>query len=514
MQDNCATMKKAICYNLFILLLLSACNKHDDGGVLDPPITPSEGSRSELSLDSLYLYASQTYLWYDALPDYTELNPRKYAGSTDDLTALKQELFELVQYKTNPETGKPYEYAIGTNQGKYSFVEAGNVITGQQGTVSLEGQGDDFGLELSVVNNKEVYVRYVNASSPAWQAGLTRGCRVTMMNGAKVSVNPTILNSALAQASISLTVQKTDGSIVMVKLGRASYASSPVLKNTIINNGSKIIGYIAFARFSRLSGVQDELEAAFSAFAEAGVEDIIIDLRYNGGGYVETAEYFANLIVPSKITGEVMYAEAFNPLMQSGKASVLKSIPYLDNNRQQVFVNGHAATYFDVDYSLSGNTRKYSKKGSLQTAKNVAFIVSGSTASASELLINSLRPFLNVKLVGSKTYGKPVGFFGIGIDKYSVYLTQFKSTNARGEGDYFDGFTPDISAADDVTHDFGDLNEVAISKAVAWIAGGAPVSGRIMINGREIPESALTLAHSRESEFNGMIQSGTGMHLR
>lgn len=510
MSDIHPMMKK---HNIFYILLplfyLSACKDKKT----DSPASPS-GSRSEQSADSLYLYASQTYLWYDALPSYDQFNPRQYAGGNDQLSALKAELFALVQYKINPATGKPYEYAIGANQAKYSFVEAGNVITGQQGTVSLEGQGNDLGLELSVVNNQEVFIRYVNASSPAWQAGLTRGCRIITLNGAPVSVNAAVLNTALAQSSISLTVQKTDGSQASVTLNKASYISSPVLKTGVINNGSKTIGYVAFARFSKLSGAQNDLDAAFTAFTNAGIEDVIIDLRYNGGGYVETAEYFANLIMPARISGQVMYTETFNSLMQNGKAEVLKGIPYLDADRKPVMVNGRPATYFDVDYTLSGNTHKYAKKGNLQTVKNVAFIVSGSTASASELLINSLKPYLNVKLVGSKTYGKPVGFFGIGIDKYSVYMTQFKSTNAKGEGDYFDGFTPELAAADDVTHDFGDANEVATSKAVAWIAGGAPAGGRITVNGRAIPEADFTVQHSRISEFNGMVQPGTGMHLQ
>lgn len=508
-NTNLIMKKHAILYTLSISLCLFSCKDKNT----DSP-APASGSRSQLSMDSLFLFASQTYLWYDALPSYEQFNPRQYAGTGDDLGALKTELFALVQYKINPATGKPYEYAVGTNQGKYSFAEAGNVITGQQATVTLEGQGNDLGLELSVVNNQEVFIRYVNTASPAWQAGLTRGCRIITMNGSPVSVNPTVLNSALAQSSLSLTVQKTDGSTASVKLDKATYSSSPVLKTAVINKGSKAIGYVAFARFSKLSGAQSDLDVAFATFAAAGIEDIVIDLRYNGGGYVETASYFANLIVSSKVNGQVMYAEAFNTLMQNRKAEVLKGIPYLDSDRKPVQINGRPATYFDVDYSLAGNTKTYTKKGSLQTVKNVAFIVSGNTASASELLINSLKPYLNVKLVGSKTYGKPVGFFGIGIDKYTVYMTQFKSTNAKGEGDYFDGFTPDMPAADDVTHDFGDVNELALSRAITWIAGGALAGGRIMINGREIPEPALSVQHSRINEFNGMIQPGADMRLR
>lgn len=497
-------------YILSIALLAGACKKHTDGNT-----TPTTGSRIELSLDSLYLYASQTYLWYDALPSYLQFNPRQYAGTSGDLTALKQELFSLVQYKLNPATGKPYEYAVGTNQGKYSFVETGNVITGQQGTVSLEGKGEDLGMELSVVNGQEVYIRYVNTSSPAFNAGLTRGCRIVALNNQTVSVNTAALNNALAQTSLAVKVVKPDGLTLTATLNKAAYTSSPVLKTAVIDNGAKVIGYIAFARFSTPAGAQQDLDDAFAAFTTAGVTDMVIDLRYNGGGYVQTAEYFADLIVPQTANGSVMYAEHFNTLMQNGKATILQTIPYTDANKQPVYISGRQATYADVDYSVKGNTHTYAKKGNLQTVKNVAFIVTGSTASASELLINSVKPYLNVQLIGAKTYGKPVGFFGIGIDKYTVYLSQFKSANAKGEGDYFDGFTPGISATDDVTHDFGDINELSLAKAVAWIESGAAVSGgRIQLNGKEVSEADIVIKNTRENEFTGMIQSGTHMHLR
>lgn len=495
--------------------LAAACNKKKEDSGSGPAVTPGTGTRTELSLDSLYLYASQTYLWYDALPSYNDFAPRKFAASADGLAALKQELFALVQYKINPNTGVPYEYAVAMNQGKYSFVESGNVITGQQGSVSLEGAGNDLGLELSIVNGQDVYIRYVNTGSPAYKAGLTRGCRIVTVNDQPVVANAATLNSALAQSSLALKVVTPAGTTVSVNLNKESYTSSPVLKTAVLNNSGNITGYIAFARFSTLSTAQKDLDAAFVEFANAGVTNLVVDLRYNGGGYVQTAEYFADLIVPQSVNGAVMYAEYFNTLMQNGKATILKAIPYTDANKQPVYINGRQATYLDVDYSVKGNTHTYAKKGSLQTVKNVAFIVTGSTASASELLINSLKPHLNVQLVGSKTYGKPVGFFGIGIDKYTVYLSQFKSANSKGEGDYFDGFTPGIAAADDVTHDFGDSNELAIASALAWIKGGAiPSGGRLNINGREINAEQVQIQNSRENEFNGMIRTGGSMHLR
>lgn len=149
------------------------------------------------------------------------------------------------------------------------------------------------------------------------------------------------------------------------------------------------------------------------------------------------------------MNGKVMYAEHFNTEMQQGKANILKNQPYLDQNNQQVFINGRKATYADVDFSIAGNTFSFEKKGQLNTLNTLYFLVNSSTASASELLINSLRPYFNAKLIGSKTYGKPVGSFGIKIDKYTLYATNFLIRNSKGEGDYFDGMLPDVNATDE-----------------------------------------------------------------
>lgn len=494
-------------------LVFSACRKSKDNGPdTDIQTTPTTGTTLQFHLDTLYLYASQTYLWYDALPGYESFNARQYAG-TDELQSLKRELFALSQIKVNTETGSPYEYSGSTTQAKYSFVEAQSTTgrTGQVASVTLEGKGDDLGMELAIVNGTSVYIRYVNQGSPADQAGLTRGCRITRLNNAAVTTSASALNSALAQSSLPITVVKPDGSTLTATLLKASYTSIPVLKTKVFSSGSKKIGYIAFARFSLLSGTQAALDEAFAEFAAAGVTDMVVDLRYNGGGYVSTAEYFANLMAPASANGSVMYKESFNKLMQQGKASILKYLPYLDENKQPVIKrDGSAATYADVDFSESGNTRKFAKKGSLQDQANIAFIVSGSTASASELLLNSLKPYVPVKLIGAKTYGKPVGFFGINIGKYTVYMSQFTSVNSQGEGNYFNGISADISGADDVMHDFGDSTEICLSKALSYITNGAiPAFGRTMVNGRAAEATDLSITSTREPEFNGMVEQRT-----
>lgn len=472
--------------------------------------TPTTGSRIELSLDSLYLYAKETYLWYDVIPDYATFNPRGYAGS-DELASLNSELFAITKLKINPATGQPYEYINGVNP-KYSFVEKGNAAQGIKGSVNLEGEGNDFGLGLAIYNGTTVYVRLVEKGSPAATQNITRGCLVILMNGAPPVPNQTVLGNALSSNTISLRLQRPTGEIFNVTLNKATYNSDPVNTWTTFTNGTNITGYLNLVRFSRQSTAEASLNAAFAEFATKNVNNLVIDLRYNGGGYVATAEYLANLIGPSsKTAGKVMYIETFNKLLQEGKAPILKSIPYLDANGTQVVQNGKKLTYADVDFSVARNTNKFEKKGSLGDLKNVVFIVSSATASASELVINSLKPYVNVMLVGPspyKTYGKPVGFFGIGISSYTVYMSQFTSVNALGQGEYYAGMDVTIKSADDVTKDFGDATENSLAKALAYINTGATnrVAEEVVVNGRAMSTDAVTTTNVGAEGFTGMVE--------
>jgi C-terminal processing protease CtpA/Prc len=197
-------------------------------------------------------------------------------------------------------------------------------------------------------------------------------------------------------------------------------------------------------------------------------------------------------MAPANIETRPMYIEKFNTLMQQRKAPILKTIPYIDHNGQPVYIDGRKASYADIDFSEMGNTHYFSGTGTLTGIEKIAFIVSGATASASELLINSMKAYVQIRLVGSTTYGKPVGFFGIGIDRYTLYLSQFSIRNARNEGDYYEGFQPDIQAWDDVTRDFGDENENCLAAAVADIKKATPAPNTIRSNKKVQATSDLT----------------------
>ncbi|MGF1926054.1 MAG: S41 family peptidase, partial [Bacteroidia bacterium] len=308
------------------------------------------------------------------------------------------------------------------------------------------------------------------------------------------------------------------GAPYTVTLTKAVYKSSPVFAKKVFTAGTKKIGYLSYARFSNLnSNSKADLDLAFSEFSAAGVTDLIIDLRYNGGGYVNTAQYFINQIAPASANGKVMFAEHYNSLMQANGAAILTNQPLLDANKKVQFQNGRMITYADINYSVASNTEVFVKTGPLNTSNNitnVVFIVSGNTASASELMINSLKPYMTVKMVGTKTFGKPVGFFPITIEnKYEVYYSLFQTKNSLGQGDYFDGFTPDVvDDFDDPRNDFGDANEHYIAVARNLIAPGAIVTSvakTMSIQGRDVAVQNLRRLKPivDGNEFVGMIET-------
>jgi C-terminal processing protease CtpA/Prc len=319
-------------------------------------------------------------------------------------------------------------------------------------------------------------------------------------------INLALFNSS----SVTISGTKKDGTaFTNVSLNKAVYSSSPVLKDTVLTQGSKTIGYLAFARFSSAANAQTELSKACEKFSAAKVNNLVIDFRYNGGGYVSTAQYLINLIAPSSLAGQVMFYEQYNPLMQSGQAKILANQPLLDANNKVRYSNGKMVTYANVDYSIAAQTQKFAKNGSLEGITNIVFIVSGGTASASELVINSLKPYMNIKLVGTTTYGKPVGFFPIRLEnRYDVYYSMFQTKNSAGQGEYFSGFTPDaVDTFDDATRDFGDRAENYLAKSIGYIVNNVFAVTSDKTTTIKGVSSKILDNIGDEHEFKGMIEN-------
>ncbi len=528
---------------LVLVSLFAAACKKDKKATPDEPEEANTKqtattNRRELTNDSLFLYAKQIYYWNSTLPSYDTYEPRKYNTLSTDLANYDNNLFNIGKAAGGA------DYEAGESSLKYSYIEditSRNPVAAlknAQASVDLEGNGNDVGIRpvFYLTNNTtRAYILFITAvykGSDADKKGVKRGWAITKINGTAVGANyeneRSMVNNALNSDKVTIEgtkySAKVPGEAFSVELSKKSYKSSPIYQAKIFTAGARKIGYLAYARFSNQTNSIPVLDSIFKSFAGLGVTDLIVDLRYNGGGYVNTAEHLINLIAPASATG-VMYTEYFNTTLRDGKAVIMKNQPLLDDNDKVQFANnGRLINYFDdIDYSVKGNTNSFSKAGNLNNVTNIVFIVTGNTASASELVINSLKPKMTVKLVGEQTYGKPVGFFPIRLEnKYDVLMALFETKNALDEGGYFSGMVPDIRESnsdatffDDPRYDFGDSAEPYTAKAIGILnPSNAAVSvkgkGSVMsINGKEV--SFTTTNDMRplkeNDEFKGMIET-------
>jgi hypothetical protein len=205
---------------------------------------------------------------------------------------------------------------------------------------------------------------------------------------------------------------------------------------------------------------------------------------------VETEDTLANLIAPVAADNQTMYKYIFNQTLQ--------------NNQHQLIRK--KLGYGDI-FTSSANTVKFEKAGSLNLSR-VFFIVTGNSASASELLINNLKPYMDVKLIGDTTYGKPVGFFPIPIYNYDIYPISFKTVNSTGNADYYTGFVPDKLTADGVDKNWGDPEDPSLAAAIRYISTGsfARLSTQSLdLQMRAMNETKTTNHALNENKFSGMF---------
>src|SRR5690606_38436188 len=238
--------------------------------------------------------------------------------------------------------------------------------------------------------------------------------------------------------SVNLSFLKPDGNTVDVNLVADSYQEHPVFLDTVYNVAGKKAGYMVFNSFlGDTTEIYNRFSQVFSKFSQENIDDVIIDLRYNGGGYVSVHDKLANYLLPPSANGQTLMTQAFNPI-----------------------------------YASWNESTKVNKIGSLNLPR-VFMIVSSSSASASELLINNLEPFMEVILVGpSKTFGKPVGYFPIPVGDWYIFPVSFRSTNKAGQGNYFDGFALDKQVADGIDKNWGDITESSLASVLKYIGTG------------------------------------------
>jgi C-terminal processing protease CtpA/Prc len=421
---------------LFVLAvsMLTACKKGNDVvAPTTPTPTPTPVAVTvdpEKVKDSVLLYTKDLYQWYNQIP--STFDARSYADPSAIMTAIRQ-------YSIEPGFSTPVDrWSFAMKKTAWDSLSGGLSST-FSGTDATNG---DFGLGVFFNTEGDLRVKSVEKESPAGLAEIHRSWRITKINGStniSTSNSAFIVDNVFNSTQTTFTFLKPDGATVNITLNAAHYKEHPLSLDTVYTINSKKIGYIVFKSFlGDTVEINNEFSRVFSKFSSQNVSEVVVDLRYNGGGYVSVQEKLADYLVKSSANNNLMMKEQYND-----------------------------------KHSAYNETTYFKKLGSLNLSR-IFFIVTSGTASASELLINNLKPYIDVKLVGpTNTHGKPVGFFPISVGEWYIFPVSFRSTNASGTGNYFSGFAPDSKVNDGVNKDWGDITESCLASALKYINGGS-----------------------------------------
>jgi len=279
-------------------------------------------------------------------------------------------------------------------------------------------------------------VAYVHPGSPAERAGVRRGDELIEINGLSLAEieKTNQWGTAIRQdRENDLIFAKPDGARWSVNVRKQEMQVRGVFQRDVIRSPEQVVGYLVFNQFIAPSKL--DLIEAFAAFRADGITELVLDLRYNGGGEVEVASVLAGLIGGSRTAGQVFARLKFNRRYGFEEAVVMRG-------------------------------------GARPGLARLVVITSGGTCSASEAVINGLRPYLEVITIGSPTCGKPVGMRSIPFRGYMIHPINFEVVNARNEGGYFDGLQPTCAARDDLRHALGDPREESLGKALYYLRHG------------------------------------------
>lgn len=414
---------------------------------------------NDLSVNEFIFYMMRdVYLWYDRIPN--------------------------VNYKAYDDPKVLYEAMLYRKYDRWSFMAM------TDGTSDLEyNEENSFGFFPVWVNdgtddaNPEwaFKIAYVKDNSPAFSNGLTRGDEIVHINdlylrGREPSelVNDLIYEQMNKDTSVTLHIVTKDNQDMSVALSRAVYTDNPIYLSKIINYNGNKVGYVVFNSFDYTGDYTDDdndnnhdgLDSMMYSFDSGNITDLIIDLRYNGGGSVDVAAHFASLIC-----GEEYESKVFNKGVLNNRNYENYLAPYI-NSIYDYFYNEGGYLLRPLTTQQNSFVYKFQKLTTSLNLERVIFITSESSASASESLIMGLRPFVEVVLIGDTTHGKPVGMFSIYYKNYVFLPIMFKGYNAVNEGEFFDGIPVDKAVADDLLHELGDETEACLSEALFYIDNG------------------------------------------
>jgi C-terminal processing protease CtpA/Prc len=418
-----------------ILFLFQACDKNDPA--------PSASSGINEHVDN-WIYANMKYWYY----------------WTDDITAEPDSTQE-------PDA---FFKSLLSSEDRFSWIEPNfeDLLNSLRG-VNKEA-GFEFALYRESADNTNVIMQvlYVKPDSPAESAGLKRGDVVHQINGTQISsdnysdlLDDMGENHSLTYQSIDVEA-KTLGAAQTINITPVEYAEDPNYLNTVFQYGDRKIGYYVYNLFA--SGPDEnndtysaEMADIFNSFKSQGITDLILDLRFNSGGAESEAQNLASMIAPNVTAQTIFVKHQYNTQVTND----IKNDPQLGE--------GFLSVPFLVKPQNIGS----------QLHDNRVYILTGSrTASASELIINGLKPFMDIFLIGDVTIGKNVGSITIRDENdpdntWGMQPIITKLLNSQGQSDYSNGFIPQVKDEDNslYLYPLGDTREILLSKAIAEITG-------------------------------------------
>ncbi|WPR74311.1 S41 family peptidase [Algoriphagus sp. NG3] len=417
---------------LCLIILLGSCDKKDDP---TPRIAPDS---NEAANNWILALMNEVYYWRDDIrtPIAASSDPTQYFNSllnkpTDRFSAIFPDYQELLNSLSGVSLDAGYEFTL------FRASESSNDVVGE--------------------------ITYIKKNSPAASAGLVRGDVFTAINGTTLTEDN--YQDVLGQTQEAHTISylsyneglegyqaQEDISLTPIEL-----QENPIYLDTVYTIGSQKIGYLVYNFFAPDPGNSSnsydlELDQIFASFKSQNINNLIIDFRYNGGGYVGSAINLASLIAPGVSSSSVFSITKYNELLSSNFPE-LKDVETAFLNKSQ-----------NLGATLDGNT--------------VYVLTSRRTASASELIINGLKPYMEVFMIGDITTGKNVGSVTFGDEenpknRYGLLPIVSQSFNSLDESDYSNGFTPNIPALEyeERLRPLGDVNEVLLRKALEQITG-------------------------------------------
>lgn len=364
-------------------------------------------------------WSNETYLWYDEIID---VDPALYATSKAGVA----DYFELLKTTETTPSGNPKD--------RFHFTRD----TAEYEAESRQGVSAGYGASYALVSAsppRELVITLVEGDSPAAAAGLSRGAKIVTVDGVDLingsdadTLNAGLWPGQLGEVHDFEVIDPGADERRAITMTSTAITIDPVPLAEIIDTDSGSVGYLLFTQ--HILTAEQQLVDSFAAMRQANVTDLVLDLRYNRGGFLYLANQVSYMITGSGAGGRTFNALQFN-----------------DKNPSTNPVTGQALSP-DPFITTTINTSPVGV--SLPTLdlpiQRVFVLTTASTCSASEAIINGLRGVdVEVIQIGTTTCGKPYGFYPTDNCGTTYFTTQFRSVNAAGFGDYPDGFSPENS---------------------------------------------------------------------